>query len=91
MDNTKKQIADILSQMQFERRSPVSKQTKAQFAAMEAGLSDALKELSKLRLRVWHAVSQRDYHSLSLDEAKQKLDEVQRQISILSQAFERGK
>ena len=82
-DNTKDRIADMLSDMPFERRTPVSRQKKAQYAATEAGVADALKDLNKLHLRLWHAVSQRDYHSLSLDEARQTLCELERQLNIL--------
>ncbi len=84
MDNVKGQITDILSDMQFERRPPVSRQKKAQYAAMEAGVRDALKELNKLHLRLWHAVSQRDYHSLPLDEARRTLEEIRNQIEASS-------
>lgn len=83
MDNSKEKITDILSGMQFERRPPVSRQKKAQYAALEAGVGEALKELNRLHLRLWHAVSKRDYHSLSLDEARQTLCEVERQLNIL--------
>lgn len=89
MDNAKEQIMDILSDMQFERRTPVSRQKKAQYAAMEAGVRDALKELNKLHLRLWHAVSQRDYHSLPLDEARQMLYEIRNRIDALSQTLDK--
>jgi len=88
-DNTKDPIADILSAMQFERRTPVSRQKKAQYAAMEAGVSDVIKELNKLHLRLWHAVSQRDYHSLSLDEARQALGEIRNRIDALAQTIDK--
>ena len=83
MDNTREQIANMLSDMQFERRPAVPRQKKAQYAATEAGVADALKELNRLHLRLWHAVSQRDYHSLPLDEIKQMLDEVQCRLDSL--------
>ncbi len=87
-DNTKDRIADMLSDMPFERRTPVSRQKKAQYAATEAGVADALKDLNKLHLRLWHAVSQRDYHSLSLDEARQALEVIRDRINALSQTLD---
>ena len=84
MDNTRKQIADIIGDMHFERKAPVSRARKAQYAALESGIADALKELNRLHLRLWHAVSQRDYHSLPPDEAIQSLDDIQKQLSALS-------
>ncbi len=88
MENTREQIADMLSDMQFERRPAVSRQKKAHYAAMEAGVAEVLKELNRLHLRLWHAASQRDYHSLSLDEARTMLDEVRCRLDVLSKALE---
>ena len=88
MDNTREQITDILSDMQFERRPAVSRQKKTQYAALETGVADALKGLNKLHLRLWHAVSQRDYHSLSLDETRKMLDEVRCRLDVLSKTPE---
>lgn len=88
MDNTREQIANMLSDMQFERRPAVSRQKKAQYAATEAGVADVLKELNRLHLRLWHTVSQRDYHSLSMDEARQALDEVRYRLDVLSKTLE---
>ena len=84
MDNTREQIADIINDMRFERKTAVSRARKAQYAALESGVADALKELNRLHLRLWHAVSQRDYHSLPPDEAIQALDDIQKQLSTLS-------
>ena len=88
-DNTKDRITDMLSEMQFERRAPVSRQKKAQYAATEAGIADALKDLNRLHLRLWHAVSERDYHSLSLEEAKQTLVEIRNRIDAISQTLDK--
>ncbi len=84
MDNSREQIADIINDMHFERKAPVSRARKAQYAALESGIADALKELNRLHLRLWHAVSQRDYHSLSPDEVIQALDDIQKHLSTLS-------
>jgi hypothetical protein len=85
MDNTEKRIADVLASLQFERRPPASKLKKAQYAALEAGVGDALRALNRLHLRLWHAVTQRDYRSLPLEETRRTLEEIQRQLGVLSQ------
>ena len=85
MDDQYKRIADMLSGMQFGRRLPPSKQTKAEYAALESGIADVLKDLNRLHLRLWHAVSRREYHSLSLKEARLELESIQARISSLTQ------
>ena len=81
----KQRIADMLSGMQFGRRLPPSKQTKAEYAALESGIADVLKDLNRLHLRLWHAVSRREYHSLPLDEARLALESIQARLNSLSQ------
>jgi chromosome segregation ATPase len=87
MANTKEKIASMLAEMQFDRRPPVPKQKKAQFAALEADVGALLKDLNKLHLRLSHATSQRDYHSLSLEEARQTLEKAHSQLSDLLQCL----
>lgn len=84
MDNTRAQIENITGAMRFERKTPVSKEQKAEYDALERGVSDAYKELSRLRLQLWHAVSHKDYHSLSLDEARRMLSDIQDRLLMLS-------
>jgi len=84
-DRNKQRIADMLAGMQFGRKAPPSRQTKAAYAALEAGVADVLKDLKKLRLRLWHAVSRREYHSLSLEEARLELESIKARISSLTQ------
>ncbi len=85
MDRDKQRIADMLAGMQFGRKAPPSRQDKAAYAALEAGVADVLKDLKKLHLRLWHAVSRRDYHSLSLGEARLELQSIKARISSLTQ------
>ncbi len=85
MDDIKALIADMTNDMRFERRPPVTGQQKAAYAALEDGVGDALRDLSKLHLRLWHAASRRDYRSLSLDEALMMLGDIRSQLDMLSQ------
>jgi hypothetical protein len=84
-DMDKQRIADMLAGMQFGRKAPPSRQNKAAYAALEAGVADVLKDLNRLHLRLWHAVSRREYHSLSLEEARLELQSIQARISSLTQ------
>jgi hypothetical protein len=86
MDDQDKRIEDILAGMQFERRLPPSKQIKAEYAALEADVGGILRDLSRLHLRLWHAVFQRDYHSLSPQEARLALEDIRERLGRLSQA-----
>lgn len=83
----KDKIANLLADMRFERRPPVTKQKKARYAVLEAETNDVMNEVRRLHLRLWHAVSRHDYHSLSLDEARQALDDIRRQLDSLSQSL----
>ncbi|NLT96765.1 MAG: hypothetical protein GXW96_01175 [Christensenellaceae bacterium] len=85
MDRDKQRIADMLAGMQFGRKAPPSRQDKAAYAALEAGVADVLKDLKKLHLRLWHAISRREYHSLSLNEVRLELQSIQARISSLTQ------
>ena len=84
--NTKEKIACMLENMPFDRRPPVSKLKKAQFAALEAGVSALVNDLNKLRLRLSHATSQPDYHSLSLEEARLVLNDAKDRLDALTES-----
>ncbi len=43
----------------------------------------ALKTLNRLHLRLWHAQQRRDYHALSLKEARDTLKEVCSRLDML--------
>jgi hypothetical protein len=84
MDDQQKRIKDMLAGMQFERKLPPSKQAKAEYATLEAGVSEVLKDLNLLHLRLWHAVSRRDYHSISVEEACLELESIRERLNLLS-------
>jgi len=76
-------IKDILAGMQFERRRPVTQHCRTVYAAMQKEVGAALKTLNRLHLRLWHAQQRRDYHVLSLKEARDTLKEVCSRLDML--------
>lgn len=76
MDNTIEKITGIVKDMNFERRKPVSQDTKKQTQQLLCSLKDARNGLDKLHLKLWYAVENNDYHSVSLTDAKQELDNI---------------
>ena len=73
MDEMKARIADMVSSMEFDRKKPVTKQTKQDVADLHDSLGDVLSRLDKLRLSLWHAQESRDYRSISVDQVKEEL------------------
>lgn len=73
MDNTNEKIADIVKDMSFERRKPVSPDTKNQTQQLLCSLKEARNRLDKLHLKLWYAVDNNDYHSVDLADAKQEI------------------
>lgn len=73
MDNTNVKIADIVKDMSFKRRKPVSQDTKNQTQQLLCSLKEARNKLDKLHLKLWYAVEQNDYHSVNLADTKQEL------------------
>lgn len=80
MDNTNDKIADIVKDISFERRKPVSQDTKHQIQQLLCSLKDAKKRLDKLHLKLWYAVDKNDYHSVNLEEAKDELRNIIREL-----------
>lgn len=80
MDNANQKIADIVKDMSFERRKPVSQDTKHQTQQLLCSLKEAKKRLDKLHLKLWYAVDKSNYHFVSLAEAKQELDIIIREL-----------
>lgn len=70
--------------MQFERRRPVTRTQRMEYAALQKEVGEVRRSLGALHLRFWHAQQRRDYHSLSLDEARRILAEAAKRISALS-------
>ena len=73
MNETEKKIADIVSGIDLERKKPVLPEEKQQTAELLDELTAAKRQLDKLHLKLWYAVEKKDYHSLSLEQAKQEL------------------
>lgn len=77
-------IAAIVEGMRFERKRPVPSRQRAACASLHSGVSAAARDLNRLSLRLWHAVSRRAYHSLSLEETRLALRELARRLDALS-------
>ncbi len=75
MKETKEQIADIVKDINFKRRPRVSKQKKTEHSALKQDIDAVSCKLDLLRLRLWHAEYKSDYHSLTMEEATQILNE----------------
>lgn len=73
-------IAQLTENMRFERKSAVPPPEKAAYAAAQTACEDALHMLSKLNLRLWHAVEESDYRSLPMAEARALLEETRDKI-----------
>jgi hypothetical protein len=83
MDDIKDKIADMVKDMCFERKRPVTKQQKAAYTVLAARLAEIIADLNRLRLRLWHADEKRDYHSLSLYEAEDILKKARQDLDCL--------
>ncbi len=69
----KARIADMVSSMDFDRKKPVSQQTKQDVAELHDSLSEVLQRLDKLRLSLWHAQEESDYRTVSIDQVREEL------------------
>lgn len=77
-------VAQILGALDFEKKRPVTAAQKKAFAELERSVDEARQRLNKLHLRLWHATGSRDYHSLSLDDARETLRGISRQIDAIA-------
>ncbi len=73
----------MVSDMHFERKKPPTKRKKAAYTAVKTELDDIARELGALRLALWHAEYQRDYHKLSPNDLKARLDRTAARIATL--------
>lgn len=73
MDEMKARIADMVASMEFDRKKPVSKQTKQDVANLHDSLGDVLARLDKLRLSLWHAQEKSDYRGVSIEQVREEL------------------
>ena len=83
MGDTEKRIADMIAGMDFSRKKPPKKQKKAAYAAIKTELDDIAHDIEALRLALWHAEYRRDYHKLSPDDIKTRLEELSRRIDAI--------
>lgn len=81
---TEQKIAQLLSELQFERRRPVTLTQRQQYAALQKEVDEVRRSLDALHLRLWHAQQRRDYHSLSLEEARGILAKAAERLGALS-------
>lgn len=79
-EETRVQIEDMVKTMRFERKKNVTKQQKTIYADLKKNTDDAMHDMSKLNLRLWHAINKKDYHSLTLDEAEHILQKIRQNI-----------
>jgi predicted nucleic acid-binding Zn-ribbon protein len=84
MDTENKKIADMVRDMHFERKKPPTKRMKTAYTAIKTELDDIARDLGALRLALWHAEHQRDYHQLSPDDIKARLNRTAARIETLS-------
>ncbi len=82
MNNEK--VFEILNTLDFEKKRPVTAAEKKAYTELHSSVDDIRQRLNQLHLRLWHAVNSRDYHSLPLDEAREALADIARQIDAVS-------
>ncbi len=82
MENQK--IHEILSTLSFNRKRPATAAQKDAYARLQKDVNDVRLGLNKLHLQLWYAVSRHDYHSLSLEEARQTLGDIAKHIEAIS-------
>jgi hypothetical protein len=77
-------VLEILEPLDFDKKRPVTSAQKKAYMELQQSVDDARQRLNKLHLRLWHAVNSRDYHSLSLEEARETLESIARHIDAIS-------
>lgn len=82
MNNEK--VQEILEPLEFDKKRPVTAAQKKAYAELAWAVDDIRQRLNQLHLRLWHAVNSRDYHALPLEEAREKLADIARQIDAIS-------
>jgi hypothetical protein len=83
MDNIKQKISYILGEMDFERKSRVTKKEKEMFSLLSDKVFKVKKETDKLNLRLWHCTNKGDYHSFSISDAKAQLEKIYENIGAI--------
>jgi cell shape-determining protein MreC len=80
MDESKARIADMVSSMDFERKKPVTNQTKLDVNELSNSLTEVRKRLDKLSLSLWHAQDKSDYRAISVDQVKEELAKAREEL-----------
>lgn len=81
MDHIKQNISDIVYKMDFGRKARTTKKEKEVFSDLSDSVGSIKKALDNLNLQLWHCVYKGDYHSLSLAEARTKLQFISEEIA----------
>lgn|GEM_PF-1929952 len=82
MENQK--IDEILSTLNFDRKRPVTAAQKAAYAKLQKDVDAVRLRLNQLHLQLWHAVNHHDYHSLSLEDARDTLSDIAKHIQAIA-------
>jgi hypothetical protein len=72
-----KQIAGSIS---LEKKPRVSKKDKEAILELKREIEAIKNDISKLHLMLWHTGYKGDYHSLTLDEARERLSQIRKNI-----------
>lgn len=70
----------ILSSVNLEKKARVTKKDKEAILELKREVEAIKNEISKLHLMLWHTEYKSDYHSLSLDEAMERLRQIRKNI-----------
>ena len=83
MNETRKQIADIIADIDLDRKIRITRQQKAAFEELKDVVGGIYNKLAKLNLRLWHMEYKCDYHSLTLGEAAAILNDIRLNIETV--------
>jgi hypothetical protein len=79
MDETDR-IERILQSVDLEKKTRVTKKEKEAFLELKREIEAVRNDISKLHLMLWHTGYKGDYHSLSLEEAMERLRQIRKNI-----------
>lgn len=77
-------VAGIINALDFDRKRPMASAQKDAYSRMQKDVNDVRLRVNKLHLRLWHAVNQHDYHSLSLEETREALQDIAKHIEAIA-------
>jgi predicted transcriptional regulator len=76
----KERIELIVSGVDLEKKARVTKKEKEAFSELKSEIETIKNEINKLHLMLWHTGYKGDYHSLTLDDAMERLRQIKRSI-----------